>query len=193
MGTQYPWQWLTKHKQGKVDSCCKAWAAPESTREPHNVHLCGRMVACAWNLLKDLQNMQISSSFCISYSSQSSYVKVYIYSLKRIILIIFWNYWKLIYLFLKYAWEVTRFDHCLFSFNKGKLISQMSAVLRVTPRSCCAADGSRLMTRASTTPQHHHLSTNTMTTQATGAVLVYVYIQRVHTLVSFFMGNFNTM
>ena len=121
VGTQYPWQWLTKHKQGKVDSCCKAGTAPESTREPHNVHLCGHTVACAWNLLKDLQNMQISSSFCISYGSQSSYVKVYIYSLKSIILIIFWNHWKLIYLFLKYAWEVTRFDHCLFSFNKWKL------------------------------------------------------------------------
>lgn len=33
--------------------------------------------------------MQISSSFCVSYGSQSSYVKVYIYSLKSIILIIF--------------------------------------------------------------------------------------------------------
>lgn len=44
---------------------------------------------CLKSIIKDRQNMQISSSFCVSYGSQSSYVKVYIYSLKRIILIIF--------------------------------------------------------------------------------------------------------
>lgn len=68
---------------------------------------------------------------------------------------------------------------------------KLSTVLRVMPRSCYAADSSRLITTASTTPPAlTHLSTNSMTTRATGSVLVYVHNSKGTHLGFIFHGKF---